>query len=110
MYTNNKFAGYPPVHPVARHTGFRQTCEELVAKLPKRTGIRVILNSVVVFWQTWQKRRTDRQAFQHMIALDDNLLRDIGITRADVIWANKLPLSQNAAAELEKIALQNKRG
>lgn len=110
MYTNNKFAGYPPVHPIARHAGFRQTCEEMVAKLPRKTGILAILNSVGTTWNTWQKRRTDRQAFQHMLALDDKLLRDIGLTRADVIWADKLPLSQNAAAELEKIALQNKRG
>lgn len=108
MYTNDKFAGYPPVHPVARHAGFRQTCEEIVAKLPKKASIRAIMNSIVTFWQTWQKRRTDRQAFQHMMALDDKLLRDIGLTRSDVIWASRLPLSLNAAVELKKLSLQNK--
>ena len=108
MFTTNKFAGFPPVHPIARHADFCQACEEMVAQLPK-TGLRALLDSIGTFWRTWQKRRTDHQAFQHMIALDDNILRDIGISRADVIWASKLPLSQNAALELQKLVLQNKR-
>ena len=49
-------------------------------------------------------QRIDRQAFKHLLALDDNLLRDIGVTRNDVVWASKLPLSVDASAKLNEIA------
>ena len=50
------------------------------------------------------EQRANRAAFQHLLALDDNMLNDIGVHRGDVAWANNLPLSQNAALELQKIA------
>ena len=108
MNTHDKFAGYPPVHPIARHGGFKQTCKELATEIPEKTGILALLNSVATLWRTWQKRRTDRQALQHMISLDDKILHDIGLTRSDVIWASRLPPSRKAAAELKMLALQNK--
>lgn len=46
--------------------------------------------------------RIDRLAFQHVLYLDDRILDDMGVTREDVLWANKLPLRQNAALELRK--------
>ena len=49
----------------------------------------------------WQ---INRLAFQHLLYLDDRILEDIGVTREDVRWANKLPLKKNAALELRKIA------
>ncbi len=52
-----------------------------------------------------RQRRIDRLAYNHMLALDDAILKDIGVTRHDVISANKLPLSQNAALELRKVAV-----
>ena len=49
-------------------------------------------------------QRIDRQAFNHLLALDESLLRDIGVTRQDVTWASNLPLSENASARLNEIA------
>lgn len=49
-----------------------------------------------------ERRRKDRAAFRQMLNLDDHILRDIGVTREDVIWANNLPLSQNASCQLRK--------
>jgi len=49
-------------------------------------------------------QRIDRLAFQHVLYLDDQLLEEIGVTRYDVLWANKLPLKENAALELRNIA------
>ena len=49
-------------------------------------------------------QQIDRLAFQHVLYLDDQLLEDIGVTRDDVLWANKLPLKENAALELRNIA------
>lgn len=108
MFVEDKFAGPLPVHPIARHQGIKQTCEQIGAVLPKAFPIRV-WNNFKTSLRNWQQRRIDRQAFQHMVTLDDPLLRDIGVTKSDVIWASKLPLSINAALELEKIARQNKR-
>ena len=54
------------------------------------------------------QRTTDRQAFSHLLALDQHTLDDIGITRDDVFWASRLPLSINASHELEKISRSNK--
>jgi len=43
-------------------------------------------------------------------ALDDYLLHDIGVTRADVRWASGLPLTVNAALEPEERATRRRRG
>lgn len=48
--------------------------------------------------------RISRQAFQNMLYLNDRILEDIGVTRADVLWAYRLPLRENAALELRKIS------
>jgi hypothetical protein len=47
---------------------------------------------------------------ERLDALDDFLLQDIGVTRADVRWASGLPLSVNAALELEERATRRRRG
>ena len=49
-------------------------------------------------------QRIDRLAFRTLMSLDDALLKDIGVTRHDVIWANNLPLSENAAEKLHEIS------
>lgn len=85
----------PPVHPIAWHAGPVQESlriSEILSMLIIQTGAALA---------NWRKRREDRAAFQHLMALDDAMLDDIGITRSDVIQANSLPLSVNAAAELE---------
>ena len=48
-----------------------------------------------------RQRRIDRAAFQTLLGLDDQMLRDIGVTRDEVRRAASLPLSVNAAQELE---------
>lgn len=67
---------------------------------------------LAILW-TWIKRRQqqrlDRALLQNVAALDDHMLKDIGVTRGDVQWASKLPLSQNAAAELHQISLRRRR-
>ena len=40
---------------------------------------------------------------------DDRTLDDIGVTRDEVIWASYLPLSVNAAHELEKAAYRRRK-
>ena len=55
-----------------------------------------------------KQRQIDRDAFNHLLDLDESILDDIGVTRFDVIEASKLPLSKNASNELEKVSKQNR--
>jgi len=56
-----------------------------------------------------RSRIIDRQAFQTMLAMDDMLLWDIGVTRDEVIRASRLPQEQNAARELRRYAQRRRR-
>ncbi len=54
-----------------------------------------LLENLIRHWQA-------RKAVRRMEGLDDHLLRDIGVSREDVIWAGHLPLSRNAALALDE--------
>jgi len=56
----------------------------------------------------WKQHRIDRQAFSHLLSLDKHTLDDIGVSREDILWADRLPMNVNASLELEKIARENK--
>ncbi len=75
---------------------------------PAANGLSRMLKGLVEglaeYWQLRKQQRIDRDAFAHMLSLSDHVLRDTGVTREDVIWASKLPLSKNASKELRKIA------
>ena len=61
------------------------------------------------YLNTLQRRRESRDAFKHLLSLDESLLRDVGVTRADVEWAAQLPLSVNAARALQDCAAAHKK-
>lgn len=98
----DQYRGNPPVHPIARHAGHTQESLRITSILSEA------LLDLKSWWRAHRQRRIDRMAFEHMLALDDVILKDIGVTRADVIWAKNLPVSQNAAAELEILARSNR--
>ncbi len=52
----------------------------------------------------WQRRRKLTQ----LQDLDDKMLQDIGVTRAELHRVTRLPLSVNAAVELQKLALSRR--
>ena len=58
------------------------------------------------FIRNWRARR----AVVRLDALDDYLLHDIGVPRAELRWASGLPLTVNAALELEERATRRRRG
>lgn len=53
-------------------------------------------------WRNWQARKS----MVSLAACDDYMLRDIGLTRDEVQWATRLPLTVNAAIALEERAFQ----
>ena len=86
-----------------------QSCATLSGQ-PHQQGVFSKLTAGIGNWFAIRKqRRIDRLAFQHMLTLDDSTLRDIGVSRNDVIWASNLPLSANASLELQKLSLGNRR-
>ncbi len=54
------------------------------------------------------QRRADNKTFRYLMQLDDAMLKDIGISRGDVVWAGNLPVNANASLELAKLAMANR--
>ena len=50
-----------------------------------------------------------RRRFNRLRDLDDHMLEDIGVTRAEVEIATRLPFSHDAAEELRRLALDRRR-
>jgi len=80
--------------------------ESLKVKLQLRVHwcLRKILSDIGSYLIRKHNQRVDRQAFNHLLALDESLLKDIGVTRNDVLWASNLPISEDASAKLNEIA------
>lgn len=72
------------------------------------TFVGRLVRKIRTHLQLRRQHRINRQAFAQMMNLEDELLKDIGVTRADIHWASSLPLSENAAIELKKISLANR--
>ncbi|MFK7892194.1 MAG: DUF1127 domain-containing protein [Granulosicoccus sp.] len=64
------------------------------------TLTRGLLNRIAIRRQ----QKLNRDAYRNMLLLSDELLADIGVTRDQVRWAEKLPLDQNAALALREVA------
>lgn len=55
------------------------------------------------------RQRRDRRALRRITDLDDHLLRDIGVTRAEVELALSAPLTLDAGTELRRLANERRR-
>ena len=56
-------------------------------------------------WRNWRARNAVRKLQDR----SDETLHDIGVTRDEIAWASDLPLSVNAAKELEKAAYDRRK-
>lgn len=60
---------------------------------------------VTTLWSAAEElyaRFQNRRGVEAMLKLDDSILHDMGVTRADVRWASRLPLSYRAGEELSR--------
>jgi uncharacterized protein YjiS (DUF1127 family) len=63
-------------------------------------GVDAILRKIFAPFRWWNRR----SRLLHLRDLDDHVLEDIGVTRDDVRYAFGLPLSVDAALELQERA------
>ncbi len=91
------------------------TCTNQVDCRPEANRVQQkfsnFINGMILKLKTFhaqrRQRRIDRDAFLNLMSLDDTRLKDIGISRNDIIWASKLAMHKNASKELEKIRMNN---
>lgn len=79
----------------------------LISRLITAVGIR--LESHIKRRREYRQNKINRLAFRTVLRLDDDMLRDIGLTRYDVLWADQLPMAKSAAKELNKIKMERRR-
>jgi uncharacterized protein YjiS (DUF1127 family) len=68
--------------------------------LAQQRDLLPAMNVLTRIWNNWKTRRD----FVRLSAFDDHMLRDIGVTRADVEAARNSPLSENVALHFKRIA------
>ncbi|AQU83902.1 MULTISPECIES: hypothetical protein [unclassified Halomonas] len=68
--------------------------------MPAMPSMRLIRILDMAWWH-YQRRRLFRCHILPLLAYDDQVLREIGHCREDILWANKLPLKVDAIHALE---------
>ena len=63
---------------------------------------------IVYFLRRLTRNWKAKRRIAALADFDDYMLRDIGITRDEVQWASRLPLTVNAALALEERALRRR--
>ena len=78
---------------------------EFVKEQASALGEITTLLNLSALIRHWQARRS----VKHLASLDDYLLRDIGLKRSDVEWAEQVPLTRNAVLALEERVRRRRR-
>lgn len=65
-------------------------------------------NEIIHSYKLHQKNKKRRKALKELSDLDDVILKDIGVTRDDIFWANSRLNDKKISSELENF-LKNKK-
>ncbi|WP_447044628.1 hypothetical protein [Vreelandella sp. H-I2] len=71
--------------------------------MPAMPSMRVI-HALDMCWWRYRRRRLFRRHILPLLAYDGQVLRDIGYRREDILWANQLPLKEDAIQALKNLA------
>ena len=74
--------------------------------LTRAQSAESIGSSIAGLFHNWQARRETAK----LTACDDQALKILGLTRSDVVWALRLPLTQNPRLALEERVFLSARG
>lgn len=78
-------------------------CEtEHTNQRPRRTWLGR-LSAAFVWLYERHKRRASREHFRDLCGREEWIYRDLGVSRADVEWAARLPLHVDAGCEIDRI-------
>lgn len=77
---------------------------------PVRTAMRLLMSGLRGMFEAYRRDKIKRDAFLNLLCLDDKILDDIGLTRAEVERAARLPLRVNASHVLAAEALARRKG
>ena len=86
------------------------TCSEQIAEASVSLTSRFaqLFEALKTRFNQRKQLQVDKKALSYMMQLDDDLLKDIGISRGDIVWAESLPVNANASLELAKLAMVNR--
>lgn len=90
---------------VRTHDDARQNLTPSVQNPADRTIFGWVAAAAIALWRAVDDlycRIQNRRRFEAMLELEDSLLNDIGVTRDEVRWASRLPLSYSAGDELRR--------
>lgn len=76
-----------------------------------RTLLGLALHAITTVWNAAEDiyaKLQHRKGVRNMLELDEHLLRDMGVTRADILRASNLPFSQSAGKELARASHRNR--
>ncbi|MCB1385453.1 MAG: DUF1127 domain-containing protein [Hyphomicrobiales bacterium] len=92
-------------HPINRHLANTRT-------VPHEGILAIAARAWHVLTEGYRRRRQariNRAAAHNLLRLDGRMLNDIGLTRDDVEQVLGLPIEINAARELDRLRLANRR-
>ncbi|MFG6080052.1 DUF1127 domain-containing protein [Paracoccus litorisediminis] len=75
-----------------------------------RVAFRPLTSRLRGVFEEHRRNKIRRYAFLNLLRLDDEILEDIGVTRAEVEDAARLPLHVNASQALADKALARRKG
>ncbi len=79
------------------------TTTNSTATTPGHTATRISLRRLRDKLRARRQARRDRIGYRQMLELDPHLLKDMGLTRADVVWAMHQPDEAEIGCELHAI-------
>lgn len=79
--------------------------DHAIARPATASRFQDVAARIYQFARHWRARRKVR----NLAEFDDRMLADIGVRRDEVEWASRLPLSVNAALELEAASFRRRR-
>jgi len=98
-------------HSFANHQSVTRGNSSVSAEKQPHSAMKLALTVFLSIWRSAEglyKEMRSRQALEDMLAFDDALLRDMGVSRADVHRAIRRPISESAGENLAEVSRRSR--